>query len=102
MEDLRPTLGDVWELRVVEFGAYRGIPVEVYRELYPPDRMGPAMPYNFGFGFYTELRYYSRRIISRGTGERDIRRTPGESYADKNRWRSRLRTAGSRQIARLS
>jgi len=70
--DLHPTPGDVWELRGVELGGYHGVPPEVTGELYPsPYEMKPAMRANFGFGFYTEFRYFSRRIIQRGTGERE-------------------------------
>jgi hypothetical protein len=72
MEDLRPTRGDVWEMRGIEIGTYHGVPPEVIGELYPsPYEMKPAMLANFGFGLYTELRYFSRRIIQRGTGERE-------------------------------
>ncbi len=63
--DLRRSAnGDVWELRGIEIGSYRGVPGAAYKEAFPDT---PAMA--FSFGFYSELKYFSCRIIRHGQGE---------------------------------
>jgi hypothetical protein len=66
MPDIHPDTGDVWELRVIEVGGYRGVPAAAYKEAFPTM---PAMALRFGF--YTELRYFSPRIVRRGKGENE-------------------------------
>ena len=58
-EDFPPAKGDVWEIRGIETGSYLGVPDEVFQEL--PDLASPAMA--FEFGFYTEFKYFSRRVV---------------------------------------
>jgi hypothetical protein len=60
-QDLRPAAGDIWELRGVELGGYRGVPWAVLKQEFPPEQMVPATA--DPFGFYTEFKYYSRRIV---------------------------------------
>lgn len=69
LPDIRPAAGDVWELRGIEIGSYRGIPDAVYTEVFQSKQLVPAQP--FRFGFYTELKYFSRRIVRHGAGEND-------------------------------
>ena len=63
VEEAKPAVGEIWEMRGVELGRYHGVPPEAVTELYPGHRMRPAGRVNFGYGFYTDFRYISRRVV---------------------------------------
>jgi hypothetical protein len=60
-------VGDVWELRGIEIGRYRGIPAKVIEEVFPPRSMVPQMSHTFGF--YTQILDSSSRVIRHGQRE---------------------------------
>jgi hypothetical protein len=67
VQDIPRRAGDVWEVRGIESGRYRGIPADILGELYPhPMAAIPQMTHSFGY--YTEFYFSSCRIIRRSQG----------------------------------
>ena len=58
-----PKEGDVWEVRGIEVGRYYGIPPAAAVELH---RLRGAIQDVRTFGFYTDMRYLSYRVIRAG------------------------------------
>jgi hypothetical protein len=60
LPEIAPRAGEIWELRGIETGGYRGTPANVMAEVYKTGG-APQAPYEFGF--YTEIRYVSCRVV---------------------------------------
>ncbi|HEX7449813.1 MAG TPA: hypothetical protein VF306_19795 [Pirellulales bacterium] len=69
LSELTAKEGQVWEARVIESGAFHGLPPAAYRELYGDSSKDVPVqePHGQGFRFETELRLLSCKLVRAGS-----------------------------------